>query len=192
MKATDAPMTLADVEALLRLAAEICNHRRFIIAGSLVAIGAMVRPPAEMVMSRGLDFYPQLDPKRSVEAIARQLGEGSTFHRINGFYANPIAPTLLALPSDWQPRLAPISLASGVVACFIDPNDAVIGKLMRGGDNDMQWVRAGLAEGILDAAVILERSHQVSSAIAEEVAALQAQLHQLTAPMALDASKPSA
>ena len=100
------PMTLADVEALLCLAAEISNHRRFVVVGSLMAIGAMVHPPAEMVRSRVLDFCPQLDPKRSVKTIARQLGQGSSFHRINGFYANPIAPALLALPKGQQIRLA--------------------------------------------------------------------------------------
>ena len=179
MKATNAPMTLADVEALLCLAAEISNHRRFVVAGSLVATGAMINPPDEMVMSRDLDFYPQLDPGRGFEEIARQLGEGSTFHQTNGFYADPITPALLALPQDWQTRLAPISLAGGVVAFFIDPNDAAISKLMRGADNDLRWTRAGLAEGILDAAVILARSRQVPLATAEEVATLQAHLQQV-------------
>ena len=132
MKPIDAPMTLVDVELLLRHASEISNHRRFVIAGSLVACGAVVNPPPDMVMSRDLDFYPQLDPGRGFEEIAHQLGEGSPFHAQHGFYADPITPALLALPDDWQTRLAPISLAHGVVAFFIDPNDAAIGKLMRG------------------------------------------------------------
>ena len=51
---------------LPRRASEISNHRRFVIAGSLVATGAVVNPPAAMVMSRDLDFYPQLDPGRGL------------------------------------------------------------------------------------------------------------------------------
>lgn len=180
MKAGDAPMTLADVEVLLRRASEISNHRRFVIAGSLVACGAVVNPPADMVMSRDLDFYPQLDPGRGFEEIARQLGEGSPFHQEHGFYADPITPALLALPDGWQSRLAPISLAHGVVAFFIDPNDAAIGKLMRGNDNDLRWVRAGLGEGILNADTIRARSHQVPVATAREVDALLAHLRGLT------------
>lgn len=176
MKPVDAPMTLADVELLLRHASEISNHRRFVVAGSLVACGAVVHPPADMVMSRDLDFYPQLDPGRGFEEIARKLGEGSPFHEQHGFYADPITPAILALPNGWQSRLAPISLAHGVVAFFIDPNDAAIGKLMRGNDNDLRWVRAGLAEGILHADTIRVRSIQVASGTAAEMERLRAHL----------------
>lgn len=63
----------ANVDPLLRRASEISNHRRFVIAGSLVACGAVVHPPVDMVMSRGLDFYSQLGPGRGFEEIARQL-----------------------------------------------------------------------------------------------------------------------
>ena len=99
MKPGDAPMTLADVELLLRHAGEISNHRRFVIAGSLVACGAVVHPPADMVMSRDLDFYPQLDPGRGFEEIARMLGEGSPFHREHGFYADTIRTRSHKVPS---------------------------------------------------------------------------------------------
>ena len=90
-------------------------------------------------------------------------------------------PHWLALPDGWQSRLAPISLAHGVVAFFIDPNDAAIGKLMRGNDNDVRWVRAGLAGGILDTDIISARGSQVPSATIGEADALQARLLRLTA-----------
>jgi hypothetical protein len=173
MKPAGEPMSLADIEFLLRRASEVSNHRRFVVAGSLVAAGAVVRPPADMVMSRDLDFYPQLDPGRGFVEIAAQLGEGSAFHRAHGFYADPISPALLAVPTGWEQRLAPVSLAGGVVAFFIDPNDAAIGKLMRGEDNDVRWVRAGLAEGILSAPVIRARARTVSNAESTELERLE-------------------
>ncbi len=147
MKSASEPMTLGDVETLLVEASRISNHRRFVIGGSLAATGALVHPPSDMVMSRDLDFYPQLDPERDCAEISRQLGEGSVFHGRNGFYADPISPKVVALPGGWETRLAPISLAGGVVAFFVDPNDIAISKMVRGSENDMRWVRAGLAEG---------------------------------------------
>lgn len=180
MKPAGDPMSLADIELLLQRASELSNHRRFVVAGSLVALGAVVRPPADMVMSRDLDFYPQLDPGRGFVEIAAQLGEGSDFHRQQGFYADPISPAILALPAGWEQRLAPVSLAGGVVAFFIDPNDAAVGKLMRGEENDIRWVRAGLAEGILNAAVIGTRARSVANAEPAEVDRLAAILHSLS------------
>ncbi len=43
MKAPSEPMSLHDVAILLKRASEVSNHRRFVIAGSLVATGAVVR-----------------------------------------------------------------------------------------------------------------------------------------------------
>lgn len=72
MKAAGEPMSLQDIAILLKRASEVSNHRRFVVAGSLVVTGAVVKAPA-------------------------------------------------------------------------DPNDAAIGKLMRGEENDIRWVRAGFA-----------------------------------------------
>jgi hypothetical protein len=165
LKKTSDPMNLEDVEKILNAAAHISNHRRFIIAGSLSSIGAVMTPPPEMAMSRDLDFYPQLDPGRGFLEIAKKLGEGSEFHQQHGYYADPISPKLLALPEGWQNRLAPISLKGGVIAIFLDPNDVAVGKLVRGNVNDLHWIEAGLKEGILNSIVISDRlrdAHTVS------------------------------
>lgn len=156
-------MTLDDIEQLLVSAGQISNHRRFVIAGSLCAIGAVIRPPVAMSMSRDLDMYPQLDPGRGFLEIASQLGKGSDFHKTHGFYADPITPKLLALPEGWEARLAPISLKGGIVAFFMDPNDAALGKLVRAQANDLQWVGAGLKEGILNSEIIRQRLPTVFS-----------------------------
>jgi hypothetical protein len=168
MKNVAQPMTLDDLEVLLLAAAQVSNHRRFVIAGSLSAIGAVMQPPVDMVMSRDLDLYPQLDPGRGFIEIASTLGQGSQFHAVNGFYADPITPKLLALPDGWEARLAPISLKGGVVAFFMDPNDVAIGKLVRGEAHDVRWIASGLKEGILNADTILQRQSTVISITLDE------------------------
>ena len=179
MKDASEPMKLEDIEKLLIAAAKASNHRRFIIAGSLSAIGAVMKPPVKMAMSRDLDLYPQLDPGRGFIEIAKELGEGSKFHIEHGYYADPITPKLLALPEGWESRLAPISLSGGVVAIFLDPNDVAIGKLVRSHENDLRWIEAGIAEGILNAEVILDRLRTVHTISVDEAAKVRSSLESL-------------
>jgi len=167
MKKTGA-MTLRDIERLLVEASRLSNHRHFVIAGSLSAIGAIMNPPLDMVMSRDVDLYPKLDPARGFKEIASALSEGSDFHLQNGFYADPISPAILALPSDWESRAIPITMKNGIVATFIDINDMAISKLMRSEENDIRWVRAAFDAGIASADEILARLSKVDNALPED------------------------
>lgn len=182
MKQKHESMTLDDLAVVLTAASKISNHRRFVICGSLSAIGAVVVPPRDMVTSKDVDMYPQLDPGRGFLEIATELGEKSAFHNEHGFYADPITPKLLALPEGWESRIAQISIPGGIVAMFMDPNDVAIGKLMRGNENDIRWVKAGLHEGILSEATILQRESTVSNASMKEHENLRDALALLTTP----------
>lgn len=162
MKSANEPMSLDDIADLLLAASAASNHRRFVIGGSLSVIGAVIAPPREMAMSRDLDMYPELDPGRGFQEIAETLGQNSSFHRTHGFYADPITPQLLALPEGWDRRLGQISLKGGVIALFIEPNDAAIGKLLRGSENDMRWIEAGFKERILNPKTMRQRAAHVA------------------------------
>ena len=153
-------MTLADIETLLLEAANLSNHRNFVIAGSLSVLGAVMRPPADMLMSRDVDIYTMLDPGRVFAEIADRvsgIAEGSKFHIKHGFYADPISPKILSLPDGWEARLIPVTLAQGVVANFLEPNDVAIAKLARSEENDIRWVAAGVAAGIIQLDVLKAR-----------------------------------
>ena len=143
------PMALADIEIVLIEAARLSNHRNFVIAGSLSVLGAVMQPPDDMLMSRDVDLYTKLDPKRVFVEIGAQIAEGSGFHATHGYYADPISPAILSLPEGWETRLIPITLAKGIVANFIEPNDTAIAKLARSEDNDIRWVRSGVRAGIV-------------------------------------------
>ncbi|MBK7684688.1 MAG: hypothetical protein IPJ25_00550 [Rhodocyclaceae bacterium] len=154
------PMSLADIELLLIEAAKLSNHRNFVIAGSLSVLGAVMRPPLDMLISRDVDIYTKLDPGRVFIEIADSktgITEGSKFHLKHGFYADPISPKILSLPDGWGARLIPVTLAQGVVANFIEPNDVAIAKLARSEENDIRWVRAGVKAGIIQLDVLEAR-----------------------------------
>lgn len=161
-------MTMADIEVVLEAASAASNHKKFVIAGSLSVLGAVIVPPADMVMSRDLDMYPILDPGRGFVEIAAYLGENSQFHKENGFYADPITPQLLSLPEGWESRLTQIPMGRHAIAVFLDINDVAIGKLVRGHENDLRWVKAGLAASILSLDTILSRAITVSSLSVED------------------------
>lgn len=184
------PMTLEDIERLLIEASRLSNHRHFVIAGSLSAIGAVVHPPLLMVLSRDVDLYPKLDPERGFIEIANELSRGGPFDKANGFYADPITPKVLSMPQGWESRLMQIPLAKGVVAWFTDPNDTAVGKLMRGQDNDQRWIQAGLAERILSAETIIQRMATVENSLNGDAARGLKLLAEIVSHIAGDGGQP--
>lgn len=160
-------MRLEQVARVLEEAARVTNHRQFVIVGSLSALGALVDPPPRMVQSIDVDLFPKLDPGRVAE-INAALGEASDFARRHGFYADGVAPGILSAPEGWDARLVPVSFPSGVVGWFLEPNDAAVAKLIRGEQNDLEWVQAGVAAGVLSAVVVEARIRQVRNCLAGE------------------------
>ena len=181
MKKPGEPMCLLDIETLLIEAAKISNHRQFVIVGSLSGLGALMVPPEGMVLSRDVDLFPKLDPERGFLEIAQMLGEGSAFSREHGFFADPVSPRILSAPRNWTDRLVSISLSGGVVALFMDVNDAACAKLMRGNDNDLRWVHEGLLAGALSAQVIRQRMTTVEPSLEREIGAATVRLSDVEA-----------
>jgi len=108
-----------------------------------------------------------------------QLGEDSEFARRHGYYADGVTPGILSAPAGWEARLVQVPFASGVIGWFLEPNDAAVAKLMRGDPHDIEWVRAGLAAGVLSAAVIEARIPTVIECLPTEPAAAAARLRSI-------------
>lgn len=66
-----------------------------------------------------------------------------------------------ALPEDWQKRLSKknidINNNEKISIYFLDLNDIAISKLVRGNENDISWIEAGLKNKILDQEIINKR-----------------------------------
>ena len=149
-------MNRQDIELLLEQAKAATHHSHYVIIGSLSILGAIDSPPPSMTMSVDVDLYPRDDPGRAGD-IARQLGLGSDFEQLHGFYADAVSPRLPALPTGWQKRMVPVEFKSGVTAWFLDPNDAAVSKYARSDPRDREWIRAGLEAGILSMPTIAYR-----------------------------------
>ena len=172
-------MNREQVERLLVEARRITHHTDYVIIGSLSALGVAATAPAEMTGSVDVDLYPRDDPGRAGE-VFKALGQGSEFEQRFGYYADPVSPNLATLPHDWESRLIAVHFESGVTAWFLEANDAAISKYVRGEARDRDWIRAGLAAGILSLASIrwrlqdtvmeLEERQRTKQALAEDEA----------------------
>jgi hypothetical protein len=64
------------------------------------------------------------------------------------------------LPEGWKDRLMRIELEPGLVAWFLEPNDAAVSKYARMEPRDREWIRPGLTAGVLSLAMLEARFAQ--------------------------------
>ena len=102
-----------------------------ISVGSLSILGIQDEDglPAEMSMSNDIDSYTKADPGR-IHDVNAALGEGSEFHKNNGYYLDPVSPNLPTLPDGWQNRMTSMNRGN-VTLWFLDPDDAAMSKYAR-------------------------------------------------------------
>ena len=155
-------MTLDALFDLLRAARQLCGHAEYVVVGSVSVLGMseVTALPADMTISIDADCYTRLDPGRVFD-LQHALGEASDYHREHGIYLDPVSPKLPTLPEGWEARLIRLT-RDGVVAAFLDPNDAAISKLARSEPRDLRWVRAGLQAGLVSLPVLRLRSRDTS------------------------------
>lgn len=172
-------MNLDALFVLLQAARAACGHREYVVVGSLSVLGMaqVCAIPADMTLSIDADCYTQADPGRVFDLQAA-LGEKSPFHRAHGYYLDPVSPKLPTLPDGWEQRLISIE-RDGLVARFLEPNDAAISKLARGEPRDLRWLRAGLKAGIVSLPTLQLRMRQTDFIDGEEQVGVAQHLEKL-------------
>ncbi len=143
-------MELADLSKIFLEARRLCGSEAFVVVGSLAALGLPddQPAPATMVRSVDVDCYTLADPDRIFE-LAQALGQGSAFEAAHGYFLDPVSPNLPTLPDDWKSRLVRRTLEGPIEVYFLDLHDAAVSKYARGDPRDREWIRAGLANGLL-------------------------------------------
>jgi hypothetical protein len=151
-------LDLDDIALLLSAAREQILHSDYVVIGSISVIASSLnhKIPPRMLMSNDFDCYPINDPVRAFD-LTGTLGEGSTFHKANGFYLDPVSPSLATLPTDWESRLNVLKLNNGITLRCLDPDDAAISKYARGEPRDREWIRAGIEQSIISTDIVRQR-----------------------------------
>jgi hypothetical protein len=145
-----------DLRRLFAQARALTGETDYVVLGSLAALGYAGELPPRMAMSLDVDAYGKSDPGR-IFGLAPALGQGSAFEADNGYYLDPISPSIATLPDAWEERLVRIELEPGLAAWFLEPNDAAVSKYARMEPRDREWIRAGLKASILTLAIIEAR-----------------------------------
>ena len=152
-------MDLSHLQALFSEAKRLTGHTEFVVVGSLSILGIAGKSsqiPERMLLSIDVDCFTKIDPGRIFE-LRDALGQGSRFEERNGFYLDPVSPELPTLPAQWAYRLVKVELEGDLTVHFLDPNDAAVSKYARCDVRDREWIKAGLAAGLLSAPVIESR-----------------------------------
>lgn len=82
----DEPMKRDHLFKLFQEAHRMTGHKDYVVVGSLSILGCQDEDelPPEMSMSNDVDAYTKANPGR-INDLGAALGEGSKFHRKNGY-----------------------------------------------------------------------------------------------------------
>lgn len=144
---------------MLRAAAAISQHDRFVMIGSGSAIATQPHLPLAMMLTSEIDIYPDgvEDPADLSELIATAIGHDGQFHRTFPYYVDGVGPETATLAEGWRDRLRPCTSpdAPGVTALCLDLADLAVAKLCA--RRDIAWLRAALDASLLTRAAIEDR-----------------------------------
>lgn len=162
-------MKRSDLEHIIRAACTIADDSELIIIGSQSVLGQFPNAPEELTLSNEADVYPRNHPERW-ELIDGSLGELSPFHETFGYYAQGVEPGTAILPPGWESRLVAISgpQTREAVGWCLDIHDLLVSKYIAGRDKDRRFVRATIANGLVERATIVDRLEQVDIAVSEK------------------------
>lgn len=171
-------MNLKALFDLLQEAARLSGHSEFVVIGSLsiLALEQDYEVPADMTMSNDIDCYTPNDPDRIFDLVPL-LGENSPQHLASGYFIDAVSPALPSLPEGWEARMNRVA-RNGVVAWFLEPNDAALSKYARGEPRDRRWIRAGIQSGVVSVAVVKSRFRSVDFLDQEEQDRAKSQVEQ--------------
>jgi hypothetical protein len=143
-----------DIDHILRAAAVLSNHVRFVVVGTGAVIITAKHIPAEMMMTAEIDLYADgiADPEPISDLIDATIGHGSMFHRTFHYYGDGVSPGTAVMPLDWRNRATEYDVPDGgAVAICPSANDIAVAKLCAGREKDRDWLRVAFQSGIADA-----------------------------------------
>jgi hypothetical protein len=150
-------MTRAELEHLIRAAAEITREQEHVIIGAAALLGAHPDPPDDLRRTMEADMYPRRRPDLADDLEV--IGELSQFHQRFHVYAHPVGPETAVLPDGWEERLVRVQNANTnqAVGYCLEPHDLAASKLAAGREKDKEFVSALLEHRLIDSATLLER-----------------------------------
>jgi hypothetical protein len=146
------------LEHIIRASYGVTGEKEIVIVGSQAILGAYPNAPATLLVSAEADVWPLRRPDLA-DTIEGAIGELSTFHETNGYYAQAVGPETATLPLGWEQRLIPVSNENtgGAVGLCPEPHDLVLSKAYVGREKDVAYARAAVESGLVERGLLIER-----------------------------------
>ena len=151
-------MQRSDLEYVIRASGDIADDKEIIVIGSQSILGQFPNAPIRLLASMETDVYPRNKPELA-DKIDGAIGEGSSFHELNGYYAQGVGPETAILPSAWQSRLVRIrnENTNDVTGLCLEVHDLAISKLVAGRAKDLEFISELARNQMIQKGVLLER-----------------------------------
>jgi hypothetical protein len=143
----------ADIDHILRAAAALSDHGRFVLVGTGAVILTARHMPVSMMMTQEIDIYADgiADPDPISDLIDASIGRDSQFHRTFSYYCDGVSPGTAIMPEGWRDRATEYVTPDGqVTAICPGANDIAVAKLCAWREKDRDWLREAIGAGIVD------------------------------------------
>src|ERR1041385_2665622 len=151
-------MNRAQLEHVIRAAADIADSNDIVVIGSQAILGQFPNAPESMRISAEADVYPLQHPERA-DLIDGSIGELSPFHSTYGYYAQGVSETSACLPQGWKNRLIVIQNENtrGARGLCLEVHDLLAAKSIAGREKDIGFLNEAAAHGLADEQEVLAR-----------------------------------
>lgn len=161
-------MRRAELEHVIRAAADVVGDNELVIVGSQAILGQFPDAPESMLVSREADIYPRNHPERADE-IDGSLGDGSYFDSSFGYYAHAVGPGTAKAPAGWEGRLVPVQSENTghAIGWCLEVHDLVLSKCAASRDRDWDFAKEALRHNLVDPKELQRRATGLPLCIAE-------------------------
>jgi hypothetical protein len=151
-------MNRAELEHVIRAAAEIAGDRDIVVVGSQAILGTHPNAPDVFLRSREADVYPRNKPGEAA-AIDANMGDLSLFDATFGYYAHGVGPETAKAPRGWEQRLVPIRSENtgGATGWCLEVHDLLLAKCAAGRERDWPFIEEAIRHGLADPEVLRAR-----------------------------------
>ena len=144
----------SDIDHILRAAALLSGHSRFVMVGTGAVIARARHIPVALMLTEEIDIYVEdaADPELVSDLIDASIGRDSEFHRTLGYYGEGVSPRTAIMPLDWRDRASEYKTPDGLATALCpSAEDIAIAKLCAWREKDQAWLREAFRAGVANA-----------------------------------------
>ena len=151
-------MQRSELEHIIRASGDVAQDDEIVIIGSQSVLGQFPNAPLRLLVSMDADVYPNHNPELA-DQVDGAIGEGSSFHKLHGYYAQGVGPETAVLPSGWKDRLVVVKNGNtnGIAGLCLEVHDLAISKFVAGRYKDVEFIQELIRHNMIQKNTMLTR-----------------------------------